>query len=219
MLSLGSGVLCLNGVFHGAVRHAADTARVSAVEIAMHSRLILVALLMCSSAWAAPAPDAAAQTAHELAVWVPIQLNFVYRHVTTEYSCDGLAARMKSLLIELGARPDLDVRGYGCTQLSGPDPLAGVKISMNVLEAAGPRPGLGAHWKRVDLLADRTIMEAAADCELIEQVAQKILPLFTVRNVDYNATCQARSPLPGSTRLKADVLIADQHPPPAAAAR
>jgi hypothetical protein len=192
---------------------------VGVVEIAMHFRLMLVALLVCSSAWAAPASDAAVEATHELAVWVPMQLNFVYRHFTTEYSCDGLAARMKSLLLKLGARPDLDLRGYGCTRLTGPDPLAGVKIRMNVLEVAGPRPGLGAHWKRVDLLADRDIMAAASDCELIGQVAQKILPLFTVRNVDYSATCQARSPLPGSTRLQADVLLADQRPQPASAAR
>lgn len=177
--------------------------------------LVAVVLLTCSSA--SSAADASGDSPRELAVWVPLELTFVYRHSTTQYSCSGLAARMKSLLLQLGARPDLDVRGYGCTQLTGPDPLAGVKIRMNVLETAGPRPGLGAHWKRVDLLADRNILEAAADCELIEQVAQKIVPLFTVRNVDYNATCQFRSPVPGSTRLKADVLVAD--PQPASAAR
>jgi hypothetical protein len=189
------------------------------MEDEMRYGLAMMAVLMCSSTWAAPAPDASAEPAHELAVWVPLQLNFVYGHSTTQYSCSGLQERMKSLLLKLGARPDVDVRGYGCTRLTGPDPLAGVKIRMNVLEAAGPRPGLGAHWQRVDLLGDRDSLEAAADCELIEQVAQKILPLFTVRNVDYNATCQARSPLPGSTRLTADVLVADQPPPPAAAAR
>lgn len=183
----------------------------------MRFRLVLVALL-CSSAWAAPAPNTPLEPAGELAVWVPLELTFVYRHSTTEYSCSGLEGRMKSLLLKLGARPDLDVRGYGCTRLTGPDPLAGVKIRMNVLEAAGVRPGLGARWKRVDLLADRNLLEAAADCELIEQVAQKIVPLFTVRNIDYNATCQSRNPLPGSTRLRADVLIAGQ-PPPASATR
>jgi hypothetical protein len=179
--------------------------------------LAAVVLLTCSSA--SPAADASGDSPRELAVWVPMQLNFVYGHFTTEYSCNGLAARMKSILLKLGARPDLDVRGYGCTQLTGPDPLAGVKIRMNVLEPAGARPGLGAHWTRVDLLHDREIMEAAADCELIEQVAQKILPLFTVRNVDYHAACQPRNLVPGATRLKADVLVADQHPPAAPAAR
>lgn len=179
--------------------------------------LVAIVLLTCSSA--SSAADARGDSPRELAVWLPLELTFVYRHSTTQYSCSGLEARMKSLLLKLGARPDLDVRGYGCTQLTGPDPLAGVKIRMNVLETAGPRPGLGAHWKRVDLLADRNVLEAAADCELIEQVAQKIVPLFTVRNVDYNATCQFRSPVPGSTRLKADILVADHQPTPASAAR
>jgi len=185
----------------------------------MSLRFASVALLACSAAWAAPAPDAPAAGASELAVWLPLQLEFPYRHFTTQYSCSGLEARVKSLLLKLGARADLDVRGYGCTRLTGPDPFAGVRIRMNVLEPAGARPGLGAHWKRVDLLGDRELLEAAADCELIEQVAQQILPLFTVRNVDYRATCQARNLLPGATRLKADVLTADPQPPPASAAR
>jgi hypothetical protein len=185
----------------------------------MRFRLAIVALLSCTSGWALAAPDAALEPAHELAVWVQLQLNFVYGHATTQYSCDGLAARMKSLLLKLGARPDLDVRGYGCTKLTGPDPLAGVKIRMSVLEPAGPRPGLGAHWQRVDLLQDRELLDAAADCELIQQVSMKILPLFAVRNIDYSATCQGRNLLPGATRLKADVLVADQAPPPSSAAR
>jgi hypothetical protein len=185
----------------------------------MRLRLPIVALLACSSTWAAPVSDAPAGTTHELAVWVPMQLDFVYRHATTQYSCSGLQARMKSLLLKLGARPDLEVREFGCTQLTGPDPFAGVKIRMNVLEPAGPRAGLAAHWKRVDLLEGRELLEAAADCELIEEIAQKVLPLFTVRNVDYSATCQARNLLPGATRLKADVLVADQRPPPGSAAQ
>jgi hypothetical protein len=179
--------------------------------------LVLVIVLTCSSVRDAVAAPESADAAHELAVWVPLQLTFPYRHFTTQYSCSGLETRMRSLLLKLGARPDLEVRGYGCTQLSGPDPLAGVKIKMDVLEPAGTRPGLAAHWKRVDLLGDRETLEAAGDCELIEQIAQKILPLLTVRNVDYHATCQAQTIVPGSVQLKADVLVADQNPGGAAA--
>jgi hypothetical protein len=177
----------------------------------------LMAFLIFPPAAAAPVPEASADFSHELGVWVPLQLTFPYRQFTTQYSCSGLETRMKSLLLKLGARPDLDVRGYGCTKLTGPDPFAGVKIKMNVLEPAGPRPGLAAHWQRVDLLENRELLEAAADCELIEQIAQKILPLFTVRNVDYRATCQARNLVPGTTRLKADVLVAGQNPTPGSA--
>ena len=182
----------------------------------MHFRLAMTALLACSSVWAAPAPDTPAEPAHELGVWVPVQLTFVYRHLTTTYSCSGLQMRMKNLLLKLGARPDLDVRSFGCTELTGPDPFAGVKIRMNVLEPKAAQSWVEAHWKRVDLLEDRNILDAAGDCELIEQVEQKILPLFAARNVDFNATCQARRLVPGSTRLRADVLVANQHPPSAA---
>ena len=159
---------------------------------------------------AAAGTDASAASGHELAVWVPLQLTFRYTPLTTTYSCSGLEQRVKGLLIALGARPDVEARGYGCTNLTGPDPLAGVRIRMNVLEPAGARPGLAAHWRRVNLLEDRDLLSAAADCELIEQIAQKIVPLFTVRNVDYHATCPPQSLSPESVRLKADVLVADQ---------
>ena len=178
----------------------------------------LAALFIGTAAPSVAATDPPAAS-HELAVWVPMELTFPYRQFTTQYSCSGLEQRVKKLLIELGARADLEVHGYGCTKLTGPDPLAGVKIRMNVLEPAGARPGLAAHWTRVDLLGDRETFEAAADCELIEQAAQKILPLFTVRNVDYHATCQPQSLSAEAVRLKADVLVADPNPPAAPPSR
>jgi hypothetical protein len=177
--------------------------------------LSLSAFLISTTAYALPVAEAPAASDHELAVWVPLQLIFRYTPLTTKYSCSGLEQRVKALLIKLGARPDLDVRGYGCTNLTGPDPLAGVRIRMNVLEPAGARPGLATHWQRVNLLEDRDLFSAAADCELIEQLAQKIVPLFTVRNVDYQAACPPRGPSPESVRLKADVLVADQTRPAA----
>ena len=127
--------------------------------------LVLSALLISIAASAVPGANTPAASSHELAVWVPLQLTFTYRPLTTQYSCSGLEQRVKKLLLELGARADLEVRGYGCTKLTGPDPLAGVKIRMSVLEPAGSRPGLAAHWQRVDLLGDRETFEAAADCE------------------------------------------------------
>jgi len=184
----------------------------------MRFRIAIVASFLCSCAWATPAANApAAETAespHQPAMWAPVQLKFTYRQVTTTtYTCSGLQARVKGLLLKLGARPDLHLRSYGCTKLSGPDPFAGVQIRMNVLEPDGTQPAVPAHWKRVDLLEDRTLLDAAADCELIQQVEQQIVPVFAARNVDFNATCQPRNVVPGSTRLRADVLIADQPPP------
>ena len=180
----------------------------------MRFKLAMVALLTCSSVCAETAPNTSPEAARELAVWVPVQLKFVYRPFTTTYSCSGLQTRIKGLLLKLGARSDLDVRGYGCTKLSGPDPLAGVQIKMEVLEAKGPNAWVEAHWRRVDLLEDRNLLDAAADCDLIKQFEQEILPVFAARNVDFSAACANRTPVPGSTRLKADVLVADPRAAP-----
>jgi len=172
-----------------------------------------VAVLTCASAWANPQSDASAGSGRESAVWAPKELNFVYQGFTTKYSCDGLQDKMRNVLIKLGARHDIQVRSWGCAQLAGPDPLLpGVSIKMNVLQPAGKQGGeaVPAHWKMVDLLADRDPVDAAGDCELIEQIKQKVLPVFATRNVDYSSTCARHQLLIGATRLKAEVLVADQ---------
>ena len=69
-----------------------------------------------------------------------------------------------------------------------------------------------ALWQPVDLLARRDPVDAAADCELIEQVKQKILPLFATRNVQYSSACAAHQLLLGGTKLKADVLMPEYAP-------
>ncbi len=177
--------------------------------------LTAVALLTCASAWADTQPDATAGSGRESAVWAPKELDFAYQGFTTKYSCDGLQERMRDVLLKLGARPDLRVRGYGCTRLVGPDPFAGVSIKMNVLQPAGKQggPAVPVHWQRVDLLTglyEHDPVGAAADCELIGQIKQKILPLFATRNVDYSSTCERGHLLVAATRLKAEVLVADQ---------
>ena len=179
------------------------------------ARLAAVAMLTCAPAWANPQSEPSAASGRESAVWAPKELNFAYQGFTTKYSCDGLQDRMRRVLIKLGARPDLRVRGYGCTRLVGPDPFAGVSIKMYVLQPAASQGGqaVPAHWKRVDLLADpddRDPVGAAGDCELIGQIKQKLLPLFATRNVDYRSTCETHHLVPGGTRLKAEVLVADE---------
>ena len=151
-----------------------------------------------------------AAAASEPAVWVPKVLTFTYRGFTTNYTCDALRAKVTSYLLELGARPDLQVRTWGCTQPVAPDVFPGVSVQMNVLQPAGSAAQtMPAHWKRVDLLAHRNPVDAAADCELISQIKLNVLPLFTARNVDYQATCSRGQIQPGATRLTAEVLVAD----------
>src|SRR5689334_6911979 len=121
-------------------RDADASARAGVAAGWLSASTALMALLAFPTSSATTNTDSSSGSSHELAVWVPMQLTFPYRQFTTQYSCSGLEMRMTSLLLKLGARPDLEVRGYGCTRLTGPDPFAGVKIKMNVLEPAGPRP-------------------------------------------------------------------------------
>jgi len=166
-------------------------------------------LVSTSAARAGPAQTSAAS---EPAVWVPKVLTFTYHGFTTKYTCDALQTKMKTWLLELGARPDLQVRTWGCTQPVAPDVFPGVTVQMNVLQpAASAAQAMTAHWKRVDLLANRSPLDAAADCELISQIKLDVLPLFTARNIDYQATCSRGQIQPGATRLTADVLVADSN--------
>jgi hypothetical protein len=173
------------------------------------------ALLVCQCASADPSGAALMP-----AEWTTRQLDFTYQQgFTTKYSCDGLRDRVKEILIKLGAR-DVQVRSMGCINPAGPDVFPGVHIQMNVLEPAHEwviGRTVPASWKKVDLLADRDVVNAAADCELIEQVKQKVLPLFATRAIDYSAVCEKKKVLPGGTRLIADVLVPDQSVPTAAA--
>jgi hypothetical protein len=156
------------------------------------------------------------------AVWMAKELSFVYQGFTSRYSCDGLFEKMRRVLLELGARDDLDVSRYGCTAATGsPDPFPGVRIKMNVLTpapAANASPADGrppaatvpAQWKKVDVRLNRDPVYEAGDCELIEQIKQKILPQFTTRNVEFSSNCVPHQLSAGGTWLRAEVLITDQ---------
>ena len=169
---------------------------------------VLGALLVSAPVLGDPAGAAAAGTP---AVWTSREFKFVYQGFTTTYTCDSLQQKVKGYLLELGARPDLEVRAYGCTQPTAPDPFAGVSIRMSVLQpaadpAAQPVP---AHWREVDLVANRDPVKAAAECELIDQIGRKLLPLFAARSIERGSPCEYRNVIPGGTRLRAEVLIAD----------
>jgi hypothetical protein len=194
-------------------------------------RVAAAAMLSLWLAAEAPAAAPAEGTPPTWAVWTPKELRFVYLGFTTHYSCDGLGDKMRAILLQLGARPDLKLRELPCSgQLGRPTEFPGVTVNLNVLTpwdagsanaAVTPVP---AHWKLVELSTDRDPLKEAGDCELIEQVKARVLPLFTTRNIDYHSTCIPNQLTVGGTQLKAVVLIADDQgaqargakpPPPA----
>jgi hypothetical protein len=175
--------------------------------------LALASVLSISPTWAAAADGSAAPADAQSAVWTPKQLHFLFQGFTAHYSCDGLEDKIRHVLKDLGARSDLEVHSTGCSSpLGRPDPFPAVNIKMSVLEPAPDNATatnlVGAHWKRVDLHLERDPVWEAGDCELLEQIKQKILPLFATRNVDFASNCVPHQAMLG-TRLSADLLVAD----------
>jgi len=193
----------------------------------------VLAVLLCGAAAVTDAP----QGSEESAVWTPKQLHFTYQGFTAHYSCDGLRDKVRAVLLKLGARKDLQVTETACAGDFGrPTPFPGVNIQMHVLQPASGKSAdvaaaaVPARWHTVDLTGSRDPVDAAGDCELIEQIKQRILPKFSTRNVEFSSTCIPNQLTVGGTRLKAEVLMADQRatppgvqppraPPPAAQPR
>ncbi|MBV8404190.1 MAG: hypothetical protein JO203_08345 [Gammaproteobacteria bacterium] len=188
---------------------------------------LLVGLLTLSIGSAALAQAPATAPQPSWGIWAPKELRFTYMGFTSHYSCDGLRDKMRAILLQLGARPDLKLREVPCAGGAGrPTEFPGVTVNMNVLTPFDPASSnatatpVPAHWKTVVISTDMDPLREAGDCELIEQVKSRVLPLFHARAVDYRSTCIPNQLQVGGTLLKADVLIADEPgtPPPGAQA-
>jgi hypothetical protein len=167
----------------------------------------------------APAAQPAAPA--EFAVWTQKEVQFTYMGFTTHYTCDGLRDDIRDMLLQLGARKsDLKVTEEPCSgNPDRPNPFPGVKIKMSVLTPAPAQispdtPLVEAHWKPVKLPYRETGINAAGQCELLEQFNHTIMPLFTTRNVDLHATCVPHQLEPLGTKLQAEVLVTDQKKAP-----
>lgn len=143
----------------------------------------------------------------------------MYQGFTTRYSCDGLRDKVRSVLLDLGAeKKGLKVMQMGCSSPTGrPDPFPGVRVKMRVLQpadspdaakAADPTP-VAAHWKPLDLKLRDNFTTDSGECELVEQIRHKIVPLFATRNVDLQTTCIPHQATAARPILKMEVLVPD----------
>jgi hypothetical protein len=183
-----------------------------------HALAATLGLLLCSAVYADSGDGG------QPAVWAQKEFQFTYLGFTTKYSCDGLLDKMRTILLEFGARKqDLKISYWGCAALYGrPDPFPGVAVKMSVLvptDSPGAAQTVPSHWKAVKLKLDRSSVSEAGECELVEQVKQKVLPVFTTRNVDLRNNCVPHQLTPGGTLLTAEVLAPDQTQPSTAAGK
>jgi hypothetical protein len=161
---------------------------------------------------ATPAPAAAPGPgpAPEPGIWQKHEYRFQFLGFTTTYSCDGLADKLKVLLIAAGARSDAKARPGACASGFGrPDKFAQADLTFYTLAPADPAstdPKVPATWRSV-AFSDRSPRELAlGDCELVEQFKDRVLPMFSTRNIDYGTTCVPHQLSGSAIRLNFDAL-------------
>jgi hypothetical protein len=135
------------------------------------------------------------------AVWKEQHLEFSYMGRTARYSCQGLRDKMRSLLLDLGARHDLQVALLGCDESARLGRgYVGPRLSLIFSSPALPdasakplRPGdlaaVDAHYEPFTLTSDAFRNYGVGDCELVEEFAREILPRLSAKNVKQDITC------------------------------
>ena len=147
--------------------------------------------LLCGIPWAASkADDASAKGG-----WQKHEYRFSFIGFTTTYSCDGLADKLKLLLIAAGARMDAKSQPAACTNGFGrPDRFASAYLTFYTLAAAGgdranDAETVNGNWRAVQFSPRTPNQLGWGDCELIEQFRDRLLPMFSTRNVDDKIAC------------------------------
>lgn len=155
----------------------------------------LCTAVFISAASVAAEPSAREPAAREPGVWQKHEYSFAFMGFTSTYSCDGLADKIKVLLIAAGARPDAKSRPGACASGFGrPDKFARADLTFYTLTPGGTDPSsdnkpVDGVWRSV-VFSDHSPRELnTGDCELIEQFRNSVLPMFTTRNVDDHTTC------------------------------
>jgi hypothetical protein len=160
-------------------------------------RMLVVsgALLLCgAAAWnVAYADDASASP--DPGIWQKHVYTFQYMGFTTTYSCDGLADKVKVLLIAAGARADSKSQPGVCSRGWGrPDKFAQANLTFYTLvpaaaDSSSDGTPVSGTWRPVKFAARSPQQLGPGDCELIEQFRSRLLPMFATRNVASHTTC------------------------------
>jgi hypothetical protein len=186
-------------------------------NLALTARQARVCALLLSSAslLACATPiDKSASASMQPGPWQKHQYSFAYMGFTSTYSCDGLADKLKTLLLAAGARADAKSEPGACARDFGrPDKFARADLTFYSLAppggdaTAGENPANGV-WRSVEIAVRSPRELQIGDCELVEQFRNQVLPLFTTRNVVNHTSCVPYQESGTVIDLKFDSLVA-----------
>jgi hypothetical protein len=191
--------------------------------ISLRNALIPIAVLLVLPWTASLADDPSVAPIREPGIWQTQKYNFQFLGFTTTYSCDGLADKIKVLLIAAGARADSKAQPGACSRGFGrPDKFASATLTFYTLApvgtaAGGVGPRVVGTWRSVIFASRSPRQLEVGDCELVEQFRTNVLPMFTTRNIDDRVTCVPHQQSGSVINLKFESFAAV--PAKAAAAR
>ena len=155
------------------------------------------------------------------AVWKEHRVEFTYLGRTSSYSCDGLIDKVRAIMTRLGARAPLHIVGIGCPEYgrpAGPNSI-GPSLSIRFFAPAlpesdatsrhGSKPApVDARFVPFKIVPDAFRDMSVGDCELVEEFAEQILPMFTTRSVQKDITCVPYQLSGSDYSLRGEVLRA-----------
>jgi hypothetical protein len=126
--------------------------------------------------------------------WQSHKYTFQFLGFTSTYSCDGLADKLRIILLAAGARSDVKSQPGACASGFGrPDKFARADLTFYTLAPSDPSAAASAAvkgvWRPVTFGSRQPRELGLGDCELVDQFRQQVLPMFTTRNVVNNTTC------------------------------
>ncbi len=171
--------------------------------------VLLAAAVLLSSA--SRADDSAAASAP--GTWQSHKYSFQFLGFTSTYSCDGLADKLKILLLAAGARADVKSQPGACASGFGrPDKFARADLTFYTLAPADPNAAASSTvkgiWRPVTFGNRQPRELGLGDCELVDQFRQQVLPMFSTRNVVNNTTCIPHQESGSNIDLKFESLTA-----------
>jgi hypothetical protein len=193
--------------------------------------LMLLAVAASAPAQAVGTDEDAASVVN--AVWIEREAELVYMGFTSYYSCYGLRDKVRRVLDDLGLGAGLKLSARNCIRMTGPEVMPSVRIVARVpveatpevlaqLESEAGKRELVARVKGVSpeeataqfpAIRKRVLLEQdplgdlqAGDCELVEQLRDRVFPKLGLKVVEDRTQCSPRQLTLGSIHTVVEVL-------------
>jgi hypothetical protein len=135
------------------------------------------------------------------AVWKEQHVEFVYLGRTSWYSCDGLRNKVRAMLLDLGARRDLQIVPLGCgdygrAHVRSPPLRLKIVFSSPALPDVAARPlhegdlaATDARFEEFTITSDTFRNMGVGDCELVQEFSHQLLTKLVARDVRQDIRC------------------------------